>query len=141
MRRNIIVNTSGTDIYEFIRCNPTYARQFDYNLFYNYKGEPTVRLRGGAPTSFEEVMSLVEWQEQGFDVYSVFAKPLFVNPAKGDYRVQPNSPALELGFKNFPMDNFGVLKPEFQKEAEEGHRRFDQAQTNLLQVIQQSKNR
>jgi len=126
IRRNIIVNTKGTDIYEFIRCNPTYARQFDYNLFYNYKGEPTVRLRAGAPSPFKELMSFAEWQAQGLDVYSVFANPLFIEPAKGDYRVRPNSPALKLGFKNFPMDNFGVLKPEFRAEAQEGHRRFDQ---------------
>lgn len=36
---------------------------------------------------------------------------LFVDPAKGDYRVKDGSPALALGFKNFPMDRFGVQKP------------------------------
>jgi len=141
IRRNIIVNTERTDIYEFIRCNPTYARQFDYNLFYNYKGEPTVRLRADVPSPFKEVMSLAEWQAQGLDVYSVFADPLFIDPAKGDYRVRPNSPALKLGFKNFAMDNFGVLKPEFRAEAEEGHRRFDQTRSQLQQVTQRSEDR
>ena len=133
IRRNIIVNTKGTDIYELIRCNPQYAQQFDNNLFYNYSGEPTVRLIGGVPPSFKEIMSLSEWQAQGLDVDSVFANPLFIDPTKGDYRVQSNSPALKLGFKNFPMDNFGVLKPEFQAEAEEGHRLFDDAQNHVRQ--------
>ena len=141
IRRNIIVNTEGTAIYEFIRCNPTYARQFDYNLFYNYKGEPVVRLRDGAPSPFKELMSFSEWQAQGFDVDSLFADPLFIKPAKGDYRVKPNSPALKLGFKNFPMDNFGVLKPEFRTEAEEEHRLFDQTRTHLLQPTQRSEDR
>jgi hypothetical protein len=141
IRRNIIVNTKETDIYEFIRCNPAHARQFDYNLFYNYKGEPTVQLRAGAPSPFKELMSFAEWQAQGLDVGSVFADPLFINPAKGNYRVRPDSPALKLGFKNFPMDNFGVLKPEFRDEAKEGHRRFDQAQIQVSQVIQRSKDR
>lgn len=141
IRRNVIVNTERTDVYEFIRCNPTYARQFDYNLFYNYKGEPTVRLRAGAPPPFKELMSFAEWQAQGFDLDSVFANPLFIDPANGDYRVRPNSPALALGFKNFPMDNFGVLKPEFRSEAEEGHRRFDQTRTQLKQVIRPSDDR
>lgn len=36
---------------------------------------------------------------------------MFVDPANGDFRVKPGSPALELGFKNFPMDQFGVKKP------------------------------
>ena len=138
IRRNIIVNTEGTDIYEFIRCNPAYARQFDYNLFYNYKGEPVVRMKGGTTHPFKDVMSLTEWRAQGLDVYSVFAEPLFIDPAKGDYRVRQNSPALKLGFKNFPMDNFGVLKPEFQAEAQEGHRLFDHAQTQVRQVTQRS---
>lgn len=141
IRRNIIVNTEGTDIYEFIRCNPAYARQFDYNLFYNYKGEPVVRLKGGATPPFKDVMSLAEWRAQGLDVYSVFAEPLFIDPARGDYRVRQNSPALKLGFKNFPMDNFGVLNPEFQAEAQEGHRLFDHAQTQVRQVTQRSEER
>jgi len=86
------------------------------------------------------MMSFAEWQGQGFDVYSVFADPLFIAPAKGDYRVRPNSPALKLGFKNFPMDNFGVLKPEFQAEAKKEHRFFDQAQTHIQQVLTRGKN-
>jgi hypothetical protein len=35
----------------------------------------------------------------------------FVDPAQGDYRVKDGSPALALGFVNFPMDRFGVQKP------------------------------
>lgn len=38
----------------------------------------------------------------------------FVDPASGDYRVKPGSPALALGFVNFPMDRFGVRKPELK---------------------------
>jgi len=36
---------------------------------------------------------------------------MFCDPAKGDYSVKDESPALKAGFKNFPMDQFGVLKP------------------------------
>ena len=36
---------------------------------------------------------------------------MFVDPANGDFRVQDGSPALKLGFVNFPMDQFGVQKP------------------------------
>jgi hypothetical protein len=39
------------------------------------------------------------------------------------------------------MDNFGALKPEFQAEAEEGHRLFDQTRTHLLQPTQRSEDR
>jgi len=63
-------------------------------------------------------MTLEEWQDKGHDIHSVFADPMFVDPANGDYRVKPESPALKLGFKNFPMDQFGVQKPEFIKMVE-----------------------
>lgn len=131
IRRNVIVHTAGTNVYEFIRANPAYAKQFDYNLFFNYRGEPTVGGWSGAKT-------LAQWQANGFDRHSLFADPMFVDPAGGDYSVRPGSPALKLGFKNFPMKGFGVLKPEFQAEAEEGHRRFDQARTDVETATRRS---
>ncbi len=47
----------------------------------------------------------------GWDVNSIAADPMFVDPANGDFRVKESSPAFEIGFKNFPMDQFGVKKP------------------------------
>jgi hypothetical protein len=46
-----------------------------------------------------------------WDVNSITADPLFVDPARGDFRVKAGSPAFDIGFKNFPMDQFGVKKP------------------------------
>lgn len=45
------------------------------------------------------------------DAHSLVGDPLFINPEKGDFRVKENSSALQIGFKNFPMDQFGVKKP------------------------------
>jgi len=50
----------------------------------------------------------------GWDVNSIVADPLFVNPTGGDYRVAEKSPASKIGFENFPMDQFGVQKPSLQ---------------------------
>ncbi|MBC8325074.1 MAG: PDZ domain-containing protein [Verrucomicrobia subdivision 3 bacterium] len=47
----------------------------------------------------------------GWDSNSVMGEPMYVDPANGDFRVKDGSPALKLGFKNFPMDQFGVKKP------------------------------
>ncbi len=47
----------------------------------------------------------------GWDRNSVMGEPMYVDPAGGDFRVKEGSPALKLGFKNFPMDQFGVKKP------------------------------
>ncbi len=70
-------------------------RTFDYNLFRSYV--PTEKLK-----------------QLGLDIHSQTGDPRFINPAAGDFRVQPGSPALGLGFKNFPMDQFGVHKPELK---------------------------
>ena len=79
-----------------------WVTQVDYNVLYNDSG-PIVATKD---YSFEE------WREHGLDRNSVVADPLFVDPANGDYRVKPESPALELGFENFDMDNVGLL-PDF----------------------------
>ncbi|MGJ8643544.1 MAG: PDZ domain-containing protein [Luteolibacter sp.] len=50
----------------------------------------------------------------GWDKNSKFGDPMFVDPANGDFRVKDGSPALEVGFKNFPMDQFGVKKPSLK---------------------------
>ena len=51
------------------------------------------------------------------DTHSVEADAMFIDPAHGDYRVKPDSPALALGFKNFPMDQFGVTSPRLKAKA------------------------
>jgi hypothetical protein len=58
------------------------------------------------------------WNKYKLDQHSVAADPQFVDPKKGDYSVKVGSPALALGFKNFPMDQFGKpgypVPPGFQ---------------------------
>ena len=50
----------------------------------------------------------------GWDTNSVLAEPMYVDAMNGDFRVKEESPAIELGFKNFPMDQFGVKKPKLK---------------------------
>ncbi len=56
-------------------------------------------------------------RRHGVEANSVAGDPLFVDPARGDFRVRPGSPALALGFENFAMDRFGVLKPSLRAVA------------------------
>jgi hypothetical protein len=53
-------------------------------------------------------------QQSGRDEHSIVADAQFVDPAHGDYRVKDGSPALALGFVNFPMNQFGVQKTELK---------------------------
>lgn len=50
----------------------------------------------------------------GWDANSVLAMPMYVDAKNGDFRVKDDSPAIRLGFKNFPMDQFGVKKPKLK---------------------------
>ena len=58
--------------------------------------------------------ALKEAQDKGWDANSLVGDPMFIDPAKGDFRVSEDSPALKLGFQNFPMDRFGVKKPSLK---------------------------
>ena len=94
--------------YQFIRANPKFAKEIDYNLFYNPHG-------GLLFTGVGDEMSFEEWQNFGLDQHSISANPLFVDPENGVFTVKPESPALKLGFKNFEMGNWGVTKPAFKE--------------------------
>ncbi|MEN8126400.1 MAG: PDZ domain-containing protein [Planctomycetota bacterium] len=50
----------------------------------------------------------------GWDHNSIIGDPGFIDSENGDYRVKEDSPALKLGFKNFPMDRFGVQKAQLK---------------------------
>ena len=52
------------------------------------------------------------------DLNSVVANPQFMDAASGDFRVKPNSKALELGFVNFDMSNYGVENPRLRALAQ-----------------------
>jgi hypothetical protein len=48
------------------------------------------------------------------DEHSLEADARFIDTATGNYDVQPDSPALQLGFGNFEMHDFGVQAPELK---------------------------
>jgi hypothetical protein len=50
----------------------------------------------------------------GCDLNSAFGEAHFVDAAKGDFRVKEDAPALNIGFVNFPMDQFGVKNPSLK---------------------------
>jgi membrane-associated protease RseP (regulator of RpoE activity) len=58
-----------------------------------------------------------KFSKHGCDAQSLVGDPLFVDPSIGDYRVKEESPALKIGFQNFPMDQFGVRRPNLRRIA------------------------
>ncbi|GAA4256223.1 hypothetical protein GBZ26_09085 [Azospirillum formosense] len=49
-----------------------------------------------------------EWQDLGYDLHSIIGNPLFKNPAEGDWRLQPDSPAYMVGFADIAYDQIGT---------------------------------
>ncbi|QEC52771.1 parallel beta helix pectate lyase-like protein [Anseongella ginsenosidimutans] len=54
---------------------------------------------------------------KGLDSNSMAGNPLFRAPGKGDFRVASRSKALLTGFRNFPMDRFGVTSASLRSRA------------------------
>ena len=48
------------------------------------------------------------WQAQGHDAAGAVGDPGFIDPVHGDFRLRPDSPALELGFISVDMRKAGV---------------------------------
>ncbi len=100
-RRNIM---AGDAYQPAVMPPPPWGGEMDYNLVH------TPGLNEPKPAG-----KLAE--QSGRDEHSIMADALFVDPAKGDFRVKNGSPALKLGFVNFPMDQFGVQKPALKSIA------------------------
>ncbi|MGO8838778.1 MAG: PDZ domain-containing protein [Limisphaerales bacterium] len=83
---------------------PPWGAEMDFNLVQKY-----------GVTAIEPATQLQ--QQSGRDEHSIVTDAQFIGPAHGDYRVKDGSPALALGFVNFPMDQFGVQKPELRAVA------------------------
>lgn len=91
-RRNIVFDT-----YKPIRVPQPWGKECDFNLLH---------LAGQQATEPAHVLQ----KQSGRDEHSMSGDALFLDPVGGDYRVREGSPAGLLGFRNFPMDNFGVRK-------------------------------
>jgi hypothetical protein len=68
---------------------------------------------------FPDSASLFFAQKNSTDLHSVFGNPEFIDPLTGNYQVRNTSSALELGFINFSMNEFGVTKPKLKRLAKQ----------------------
>ncbi|MCU0915310.1 MAG: PDZ domain-containing protein [Planctomycetes bacterium] len=113
-RRNIVFGP-----YRPIRVNTPWGKECDFNLLHKPGQAQATPARGLG-------------KQSGLDASSIEADAMFIDPARGDYRVQEGSPALKLGFRNFPMDQFGVQRPALKARAKTP--RLPEATTNVALV-------
>ncbi|MBN2294437.1 MAG: right-handed parallel beta-helix repeat-containing protein [Pirellulales bacterium] len=113
LRRNIFYYGTPDAKLFGLRDFPLKNNQSDYNLAYHF-GKPleigcTGLTRSGETSPADTPVDQWPkwWRAAGLDRHSIVADPLFVDPAKDDYRLRPDSPALKLGFQPIPVDKIG----------------------------------
>ena len=73
--------------------------EMDHNCYWQVDGDPVTFVG----------LSLEQWREQeGHDRHSIVADPLFVDPRNHNFRLKPDSPALQVGFEPFDYTEAGV---------------------------------
>lgn len=115
-RRNIVYLTQGELFipYGERSLNERLAAKespgdWDENLYWHTGGPDRLRFYR---------RSFAEWQALGLDRHSVVADPKFVDPAAHDFRLQPDSPALRLGFQPLDISRVGLYgDPAWANEA------------------------
>lgn len=92
--------------------------------------EHNIVMTGYQPILMKSWGRLIDWnffttgeglaraRSNGTDAHSIAGDPEFIDPAAGDYRVRRGSAAETVGFKNFPMNDFGVRTPRLRSRAE-----------------------
>jgi hypothetical protein len=125
-RRNIVVMDTGSDrpevdvnfqkgksfgaVFDIIdppEVGPWFS-EFDSNLYFSNIGKFRALIHYMRTSDKRTVeYDFDQWRKLHFDENSLFADPLFIEPEKGDFRLQDKSPALKIGFRPFPLDRFG----------------------------------
>ena len=132
IRNNILGPVYGNEA-PYVRCNKKpYAKSnvFTRNLMY-FDGENMVDAAwdkalfscssniywncAGKAFRFMN-KSFADWQAGGQDTRSLNTDPFFEDPAQGDFRLKPSSPAFALGFESFDISAAG-LEPAFKDVA------------------------
>jgi hypothetical protein len=74
--------------------------QMDWNVYFDAR--PDAKRMTFANSGLEK------WRQQSNDRNTLLANPLFVAPKENDFRLQPNSPALKVGFEPIDLSRVGV---------------------------------
>lgn len=104
LQRNILYHPGSEAVFYDQGRNPrlpdAWAKQADtdFNLYF----------AAGDPNLSGEV--LTKAKDDGIDTHSLSANPLFVDPANGDFRLKPDSPALKLGIVPIDVSKCGLVE-------------------------------
>ena len=112
VENNIMINNTFHPHVWFKNSNDI----FRYNVVYTGYMPVDIKVWGKETdyNVFPDSASLKAAQSRGTDKNSICGRLDFVNPKVGDFRLKDGAEALSIGFKNFAMDNFGVVLPKLK---------------------------
>ncbi|HUX59330.1 MAG TPA: right-handed parallel beta-helix repeat-containing protein [Bacteroidales bacterium] len=111
--RNNIILSKGSPIYAggyAYKVETPMPFNADSNLVWSTAGK-VIGAQNRFPSRIyepdEPVMSWEEWIGLGNDQHTIIADPGFKDPDNGDFSLPENSPAIQIGFKPFPLNQAG----------------------------------
>ena len=105
VKRNILYHASGKRC-TFIEQDRKGRRGRKPALVKDIDADHNIYYCAGNPG--ESRKTLAENQRDGVDAHSLAADPLFLDARKGDFRLQPGSPALRMGFLPIDLSKIGL---------------------------------
>ena len=121
IRNNIFIEGQEQQL-QATRVEDHLSFRFEHNLIWWANVSPTlsgpwdkIRYESGSNCYWNAAgkvdflgRTLEAWQKAGHEQGSLIADPLFAAPERGDFRLDPKSPALKLGFRPFNPTQAGV---------------------------------
>ncbi len=95
--------------YSFYAWTENVMERCDDNVFY-IPHTSEYRVPGVANGDWRQPNPYAYWQKIGYDRGSVIADPGFINPESEDFRLKPDSPALNLGFQPIDIAKIGIRR-------------------------------
>ncbi|EKJ88873.1 Right handed beta helix region [Bacteroides finegoldii] len=113
VENNILINNTLHPHVWFRQSGDVFARNIVMSAYH------PINLQGWGRTVdgniFASEADLINVRKQGTDSCSITATVRFSNPANGDFSISRECvEVFRMGFRNFPMDRFGVLSPRLK---------------------------
>jgi hypothetical protein len=103
----------GAVVYDFDQFDPA-STVIDENVIFHHDQPLRVAWSEYGKADSYETLDWEEWMAKGFDANSIVGDPLFVDPERDDYSLQPKSPAEKIKFEKIPAHRIGLIEDEFR---------------------------
>lgn len=109
-RRNIFCPAQPDDYWFGLQAwTDRVIAESDWNLFFPPPGA-SCRIEDQSNPDDGIIQTMDQWKALGYDVHSLIADPRIIDRSRDDFRLSPQSPALQLGFIPIDLQQIGIRK-------------------------------